>query len=341
MRFALCAYTAQGRDINLDVKRVVGYRYFCNKIWNAFKFSQPFLEGYTPTALEGLTGKESTMDRWILSRLSVLVDEANKGFTEYDFPLVTTAIHNFWLYELCDVYIECLKPVMRGSDEEAKGAARAALYTSLDVGLRVLSPFMPFLTEELFQRLPRRSPSAPPSICVTPYPENLGLYDKDLDTRVKLMQDVVKTVRALKQDYLPPKSRPEVYLKCTTKESLSTLQEFSAVIETLGQSNGVHCVEDGVVPTGCTMVTVGHSCEVHLLLKGLVDPHKEIERLNTLIAEKQGGQSKLLDITKGVEYEKVPIEVRDANKEKIEQLRVEIENLQRALEGFKLVEQQQ
>eukprot|EP00731_Ephydatia_muelleri_P023901 Em0016g172a len=341
MRFALCAYTAQGRDINLDVKRVVGYRYFCNKIWNAFKFSQPFLEGYTPTAQEGLVGKESTMDRWILGRLSVLVDDANKGFAEYDFPLVTTAIHNFWLYELCDVYIECLKPVMRGSNEEAKAVSRAALYTSLDVGLRVLSPFMPFLTEELFQRLPRRSPSAPLSICVTPYPENLGLYDKDLDTRVRLMQDVVKTVRALKQDYLPPKSRPEVYLKCMTKESLSALQEFSAVIETLGQCNGVHCVEDGAVPTGCTMVTVGHSCEVHLLLKGLVDPHKEIERLNALIAEKQGGQSKLLDITKAVEYEKVPIEVRDANKEKIEQLSVEIENLRRALEGFKLVEQQQ
>ena len=130
-----------------------------------------------------------------------------------------------------------------------------------------------------------------------------------------------------------------VYLKCMTKESLSALQEFSAVIETLGQCNGsvvsslvcfwtsrlsplhclssVHCVEDGAVPTGCTMVTVGHSCEVHLLLKGLVDPHKEIERLNALIAEKQGGQSKLLDITKAVEYEKVPIEVRDANKEKV------------------------
>ena len=212
------------------------------------------------------------MDKWIMSRLSVLADDANKGFAEYDFPMVTTAIYNFWLYELCDVYIvsasccarlivpfvsvflcplhvhvciplptlctclysiahplhmsvflcplrahvciplpksvflcpllahvcvplptyysspllpqtlclsptqECLKPVMQGTDEEAKDVARATLYTCLDVGLRVLSPFMPFITEELIQRLPKRSPDAPPSICVTPYPENVRTY---------------------------------------------------------------------------------------------------------------------------------------------------------------------
>ena len=108
------------------LKRAVGYRYFCNKIWNAFKFSQPFFGGYTPCSaqckkgyvcvlcecelsvvfsLSQLTGKESTMDKWIMSRLSVLADDANKGFVEYDFPLLTTAIYNFWLYELCNVYM--------------------------------------------------------------------------------------------------------------------------------------------------------------------------------------------------------------------------------------------
>ena len=71
---------------------------------------------------------------------------------------------------------ECLKPVMRGTDEEAKDVAHATLYMCLDVGLRVLSPFMPFLTEDLIQRLPKRSPDAPPSICVTPYPENVRTY---------------------------------------------------------------------------------------------------------------------------------------------------------------------
>lgn len=86
---------------------------------------------------------------------------SNQGFQAYDFPAVTTAQYSFWLYELCDVYLECLKPVLNGVDQVAAESARQTLYTCLDVGLRLLSPFMPFVTEELFQRLPRRTPQAP------------------------------------------------------------------------------------------------------------------------------------------------------------------------------------
>ena len=155
MRFALCAYTAQGRDINLDVKRVVGYRHFCNKIWNAMRFSLSNLGSeFTPNpaqevwldphtmgipyflrtshttthSLSQLSGKETVMDRWILSRLSVAVDDCNRGFAEYDFPLVTSAIYNFWVYELCDVYIESLKPTLYGEDQATKIVARNILY---------------------------------------------------------------------------------------------------------------------------------------------------------------------------------------------------------------------
>ena len=85
----------------------------------------------------------------------------------------------------------------------------------------------------------------------------------------------------------------------------------------MGVATSVHCVENGAVPTGCTMVTVGHSCEVHLLIKGLVDAHKEIERLNGLIGEKQGSQRRLVENTQAGDYEKIPVEVRDANREKV------------------------
>ena len=122
MRFALCAYTAQGRDINLDVKRVVGYRHFCNKIWNALKFSlNIFGTDFTPNptgkvrlhlvgvvsgcGLQFTGSSADVMERWILSRLSLAIDDCNKGFIGYNFPDVTTAIYNFWLYELCDVYL--------------------------------------------------------------------------------------------------------------------------------------------------------------------------------------------------------------------------------------------
>uniref|UniRef100_A0A8C6VJ20 valine--tRNA ligase n=1 Tax=Naja naja TaxID=35670 RepID=A0A8C6VJ20_NAJNA len=172
LRFALCAYTTQGRDINLDVNRILGYRYFCNKLWNATRFAIRGLgEGFQPPPSPELSGSESLVDLWILSRLSHAVELCDMGFQAYDFCGITTAVYNFWLYELCDVYLECLKPVFAGSDQAAIQTAQNVLYTCLDAGLRLLSPFMPFVTEELFQRLPRRSPSSdPPSICVTPYP---------------------------------------------------------------------------------------------------------------------------------------------------------------------------
>ncbi len=107
------------------------------------------------------------MDRWILSRLYSATVASNDGLEHYNFPQVTTALYNFWLYELCDVYLECLKPVFQGGDACAALTARNVLYLCLDGALRLISPFMPFISEELFQRLPRKSDNEPPSIMVT------------------------------------------------------------------------------------------------------------------------------------------------------------------------------
>ena len=110
-------------------------------------------------------------DRWILSRLAFAVETCHAAFQAYNFPEGTSAIYNFWLYELCDVYLEYLKPIFQGSDSGAILTARHVLYTCLDGGLRMISPFMPFISEELFQRLPRWSSNEPPSITVTPFPQ--------------------------------------------------------------------------------------------------------------------------------------------------------------------------
>uniref|UniRef100_R4GB05 valine--tRNA ligase n=1 Tax=Anolis carolinensis TaxID=28377 RepID=R4GB05_ANOCA len=192
------------RDINLDVNRILGYRHFCNKLWNATKFAIRGLgEGFQPQTRPEPSGSESLIDRWILSRLSHAVELCDTGFQAYDFPGITTAIYNFWLYELCDVYLECLKPVFAGQDEAAIRTSRNALYTCLDAGLRLLSPFMPFVTEELFQRLPRRCPSSdPPSICVTSYPRT-SLKDPSLLLRS------TNAVRSLRADYNLTKTKAD------------------------------------------------------------------------------------------------------------------------------------
>uniref|UniRef100_A0A674BP45 Valine--tRNA ligase n=1 Tax=Salmo trutta TaxID=8032 RepID=A0A674BP45_SALTR len=182
LRFALCAYTSQGRDINMDVNRILGYRHFCNKLWNAVKFAMRTLgDNFVPS--EKAQVRDSVSDRWILSRLCSAVGQCNAGFQAYDFPAITTAIYNFWLYELCDVYLESVKPVFsRAEDSGSQSQAvvcRQTLFTCLETGLRLLAPIMPFVGEELYQRLPRRrSQDDHSSIHVTPYPETEeGLID--------------------------------------------------------------------------------------------------------------------------------------------------------------------
>lgn len=170
MRFALCAYLSQARDINLDILRVQGYRFFCNKLWNATKFALMYFTGDEKyDVLTKLTSQESPSDLWILSRLTHTIDACNKAFENYEFANATNACYSFWLYDLCDHYLECLKPVFNSDDEAKKTMARKVLYTCLDLGMRLLSPFMPFITEELFQRLPRADLGIV-SICVSSFP---------------------------------------------------------------------------------------------------------------------------------------------------------------------------
>ncbi|KAL7019835.1 hypothetical protein ACKWTF_011271 [Chironomus riparius] len=170
MRFALCSYMTQARDINLDILRVQGYRFFCNKLWNATKFALLYFEsGETYEIHNKMTSAESKTDLWILSKLSNVVETVNKSFENYEFATATQSCYAFWLYDLCDNYLECLKPVFTSDDNDRKAVSRRVLYTCLDFGLRLLSPFMPFITEELFQRLPRKNVEIP-SICVAPFP---------------------------------------------------------------------------------------------------------------------------------------------------------------------------
>ncbi|KHN71289.1 Valine--tRNA ligase [Toxocara canis] len=113
LRFALMSYTSQGRDINLDVLRVQGYRFFCNKIWQASRFTLMQLgDNFKPLAEFKLSGSESTLDKWILSRLSFAVEACELGMSGYSFHQATSAMYNFWLYDFCDIYIEGSKPVL-------------------------------------------------------------------------------------------------------------------------------------------------------------------------------------------------------------------------------------
>ncbi|XP_066470749.1 valine--tRNA ligase [Tiliqua scincoides] len=341
LRFALCAYTSQGRDINLDVNRILGYRHFCNKLWNATKFAIRGLgDGFQPQHSPEPSGSESLIDLWILSRLSHAVELCDVGFQAYDFPGITTAIYNFWLYELCDVYLECLKPVFAGPDEAATQTARNVLYTCLDAGLRLLSPFMPFVTEELYQRLPRRSFSSdPPSICVTPYPnrEQYHWRNEGLDSTVDFILSVVRAVRSLRADYNLTKTKADCYLQCLDSETAEAVTRCSEYIRTLSSSMQVLVLTPGKAPPpGCAVAIASDKCTVHLLLKGLIDAEKEISKLAGKKAELQKQILRLRERMDSPDYAaKVPTKVQEADTAKLRQSETELQKAEEAIKNFK------
>lgn len=336
LRFALVSYTSQGRDINLDVLRVQGYRFFCNKLWNATKFALLTLgEDFKPKPTSKLSGKEKEMESWILSRLSLAVESCKTGFTNYDFPTATQACYNFWLYELCDWYLEYIKPIMYGSDDEAKEVCRDVLYTCLDTGLRLLHPFMPFVTEELFQRLPRRTENEPPSLCVTSYPQpkDHPWRDQKLEEEVEFAQNVVKSIRSIRGDYnLTTKMRPEVFLKCSDEETANLLRTHPDLIQVLSLTSAVNIMVDQMPPVGCAVQTVSAKCETHLMIKGLIDAVKEMTKLggkkDRLTAQLEKIQC---DMAKPDYSSKVPEEIQKQNSEKASELSIEIEKLTQAI----------
>ncbi|XP_035274400.1 valine--tRNA ligase isoform X2 [Anguilla anguilla] len=345
LRFALCAYTSQGRDINMDVNRILGYRFFCNKLWNAVKFALKALgEGFVPLDKAQLSGAESVSDRWILSRLCAAVAACGSGFQAYDFPAITTAIYNFWLYELCDVYLECLKPVLSRTDSDGAREAdvcRQTLYTCLEVGLRLLSPIMPFVCEELFQRLPRRRPERDlPSVSVASYPESAEFcwHSEEVDRQMEFVMTVVRTIRSLRADYNLTKTRADCYLQCIDSDTAAVVQKHGLQIQTLSYSQSVHAVPaaGGGVPEGCAVAIASDRCTVHLLLKGLIDPEKELAKLAAKKGDLERQTEKLNEKMEKSDYkEKVPAKVQEQDGERLRQSQTELQKVKEAIDNFK------
>ncbi|XP_071949966.1 valine--tRNA ligase-like [Antedon mediterranea] len=158
-----------GVDLNLDVLKLVEYRHFCNKIWNAVKFGyNHFGSDFKLMSNESVMQNSRPIDRWILSKLSHTAEICNSGFHDYNLTVVTSAIRQFWRQCLCDVYLETIKPSLYDDESVSGNVSRSVLFMCIEAGLKLLSPFMPYLTEELYQRLPGLQHV--PSICVAQYP---------------------------------------------------------------------------------------------------------------------------------------------------------------------------
>lgn len=339
LRFGLLAYTVQGRDVNLDINRVIGYRNFCNKLWNATRFAMSTVGAeFTPTPgmeVEVMASRFTCdRDRWILHRLQTTVAEVDALFRTYEFGNVVNALYSFWLNDLCDVYLELIKPVMAvddatASEEEAgrKNCARQTLFLCLEYGVRLLHPLMPFVTEELWQRLPNRSAfSNEPSIMVASYPRpstaaNAAWSNPSLGSEMDEVKEIVHAGRSLKADYnLNPRDRPRVFIRCMTAEGRALMQRFADDVKTAMRSGDVSVVDpDAVVPDACGVKVVGENYQVVMDLTGLVEFGAEAAKFRKQLAKLQAPLNALRAKMEADTYlEKTPADVQEKNTGKLE-----------------------
>ncbi|KAL6724591.1 hypothetical protein Aduo_019467 [Ancylostoma duodenale] len=339
LRFALLAHTSQGRDINLDVLRVQGYRFFCNKIWQAVRFTLMQLGSDYKAEPFKISGKESIMDKWILSRVGYAVARCNYGMDTYNFTQFTTTLYEFWLYDLCDIYLEAVKPVIASGNDESRKAVKATLYHCVETGLRLISPVMPFLSEELWQHLPRLA-THPPSIIVHAYPETsqYPFTNEKIEADVSFAMSVVRTIRSLRSDYgLTSKTKTDVYISVNVEEDHHCLTLLIPLFATLASSNKVEVLlESGAntvgIPSGCARTTISDRCTVFIALQGIINVERELVRLAGKKEKNEALVAKLLEQQSRPDYvEKVPLPVRNANTEKKEALLAEIRSIEAAM----------
>ncbi|KAF7371107.1 Valyl-tRNA synthetase [Mycena sanguinolenta] len=333
LRFALCAYSSGGRDINLEILRVEGYRKFCNKIFNATKFAMLKLdESFVPEPSAKPTGKESLVEQWILHKLNVAATELNTHLAERNFMSATTSAYNFWLYELCDVYIEVMKPMTdEAAPMETRRSAQQTLYTCLDHGLRLLHPFMPFVTEELWQRLPRRPNDSTPSIMVSSFP----VFDKayvfeSADQQFNLVFNALKTGRSLAASY-NLQSDIQLFLHVQTDEEAALFEsQVSTIVALTKGCKSAKVVRDlKDIPEGCGGTVVTPTIAVHALVRGLVDLDVEIGKCDKKLDLARLNLQKIVKLESQPDYEEtVPENVRLTNSEKRKTIEAEISTLE-------------
>ncbi|KAI0781633.1 tRNA synthetases class I-domain-containing protein [Irpex lacteus] len=339
LRFALCAYSGGGRDINLEILRVEGYRKFCNKIFNATKFAMLKLdETFVPEPHAKPTGKESLAERWILHKLNIAAEEINKQLADRNFMAATGAAYNFWLYELCDVYIEAMKPMTdESASPEKRLSAQQTLYTCLDHGLRLLHPFMPFVTEELWQRLPRRPNDPTPSIMVSSYPTfDESFVFKDAERDFDLVFSAIKTGRSLAASYnLQTDIQLFIRAQNDVEAELFQSQASTIVALTKGCKTAKVVRELSDIPPGSGSAVLSPTVVVYLLVRGLVDLDAEIAKCDKKLHLAQLNLDKIKKIEAQADYEEtVPANARLANEEKRKTLEADIENLNTSKEMF-------
>ncbi|MBN2569492.1 MAG: valine--tRNA ligase [Deltaproteobacteria bacterium] len=282
-RFTLAAFTAQGRDIKMSEKRIEGYRHFVNKIWNAARFSLINLEDYQDGCIELNPEDYSLCDRWIVSRLNQVTGDVTRCIDEYKFNDAAGKIYQFVWHELCDWYLEMAKPVLYGKNAPRKRhAARKTLLMVLTSTIKILHPFMPFVTEEIWQTLLKGEGS----IMVSAFPvEDDNLKDEAADKKVDLIMSVIGSIRNIRGVmHISPSKKLRVLLSVSEDELVPLIEEGRDYICDLAKLEELLIEGKVDEPEGVATGVIG-SISIFVYLEGIIDVKVEKKRLEKELAK--------------------------------------------------------
>ena len=275
-RFTLAALAAQGRDIRLSEERIEGYRYFCNKLWNAYRFLAPHLLRGVPLPPGQRPTPADVADRWILSRLQEVTGTVTEALDGFHFNEAASVLYQFVWHEVCDWYLEMAKRRLTEGDGPGAGAARAVLAHVLETLLRLLHPLMPFITEEIWQRLPHEGATLMRAPWPVPDP---ALRDPEATAALELVMEVVRAVRNIRSEVgIPAAAWLTVICRSQDPQQQAVLRATEGSVRALGRIGELRVGPAEVKPPAAA-ATVVRGIDVYVPLAGLIDFAAEIARL--------------------------------------------------------------
>jgi len=309
LRFTMVSLAGPSRDINFDMGRVGGYRNFCNKLWNAARFVLMTVESDGGADLVG-DAELSIADRWIVSRFADTLTRTDAALKEYRFDLAVTALYEFTWYEFCDWYLELTKPVLQGENTTAaqKRGTRRTLVTTLEALLRALHPMMPFITEEIWQRVrplvaPLESAAKPratvtataaDSVMASIYPAASDYAsDADAEARVATLKEYILKVRQIRGEMnIAPSRKIALLLRDADAAAQALVAEHGHYLARLAGLEKLDVLPPGESgPVSASAMVMNTTLLVPLA--GLIDPKAETDRLSKVIQKNESDIAKL------------------------------------------------
>ncbi len=328
-RFTLAALAVQGRDIKLSEERIEGYRHFVNKIWNAARFCGPHLEGLGP---EDLRTQEPVptdeVNRWMISRVGRVIQAVEEGIEKYRFNEAAYELYHFVWHEFCDWYLEMIKPVLyQSEDSRERQATRLTLHRSFAAILRLVHPFMPFVSEKLWQTLMRTSDS----ILQAGLPEAADFpEDPSAENGIGLIQGLIYEIRNIRGEMnISPSKNVEIWLRCPEPAQQDLIRGHQENVLNLTRGSGLTFLGPIQGPPDTAVSGVYQGIEIFIPLKDILQFDEELKRLEKEIQKtRKEWQQTEKKLSNEDFLQKAPAEVIQKEKEKVQVLGKKMEKLE-------------